>query len=106
MLKDGLLLAVLITSIRVLAQDNYECLGFQPEVKLACHVGKDVYQVHAFEEKRCGEGRDGILNDKDPVQKVEGPYWTDTEELATVEFKYQGEDVTLKNCELLEVASE
>ena len=74
------------------------CLGFHPEANLECEDGGETYKVHAFEDVRCGAGRDGVLNDSVPIQDVDGPTWTDSNELAQVTFKLNGETVTLDRC--------
>lgn len=101
MWKSFLVLVLMVTAQVVMADEDGKavCLGFRPETTLICEDGKVVYKIHAFEEVRCGAGRDGVLNDIDPIQNVDGPNWTDGDELAFVTFiDPSGVERTLHGC--------
>ena len=97
MMKNIALIALLISASTSHAQSV--CLGFSPEFTVTCEEGGAVSKVHGFEERGCGSGRDGILNDKISIYKVEGPVWFGGNSGAQVTYTTAlGDKVTLKNC--------
>ncbi len=92
-------LFALVFPFTAMAENEMQCMGFQPEAKVACQVDGNTYKVHAFEEASCGQGRDGTLNDQIPIKNVQGPTWYDIDGPAEVSFRStDGEPVTMQNC--------
>ena len=80
-----------------------ECLGFLPAVIMTCVDGGLANKVEGFEEKRCGEGRDGVLNDAIAIFSVDGPTWYGADASAEVGFvNGDGEPVILTGCTVKE----
>ena len=87
-----------LVPIHVNAAD-IECLGFLPAVVVTCVEDGLESRVEGFEEKRCGEGRDGVLNDAVAIFSVDGPTWYGADATAEVSFvRSDGEPVTLAGC--------
>lgn len=94
--------ALLIGSVLLMpsmAAADFQCQGFRPETFLNCYDAGGLQRVHGFEEKSCGAGRDGLLNESTPIQNVDGPTWYGSDAMAEVRFTIEGREVTLKNCE-------
>jgi len=91
-----------LVPIHVNASD-VECLGFLPAFTLTCMEGGVVNRVEGFEERRCGEGRDGLLNDAVAIFSVAAPTWYGTDANAEVSFVIDdGATVTLTGCSLVD----
>ena len=87
-----------LVPIHVNASD-IECLGFLPAVVVKCMDAGVESKVEGFEEKRCGEGRDGVLNDAVAIFSVDGPTWYGADTTAEVSFvSSDGEPVVLTGC--------